>query len=671
MLTHYFHLIVSYIGDHPTAAIAIIFLISAGEALFIVGLFVPSTVVLVGAGTLVGLGKLSFWPLYAAATLGAVVGDAASYWIGHVYKEHVRQVWPFSRYTMLLDRGESFFHRHGGKSVFIGRFIPGVKAVVPGIAGIVGMSPVRFTAINVISALVWSAAHLLPGMGLGRAVDVTATANPRLLELLLILLLATGLVWYATKFAFFWLLPHLDRLRLAILKRLDASRVPGAVLLRRLMSNDDGVLVPFLLGTVAAAGLVGFALVAAQMLFDPAFVRSDAAISGYLQTLRTPLFDRVMISVTMLGDASVLTPVAVAMVAAIAWKRRWRLAGAVTVAFVSALVFVPTIKTIIQRSRPIALYDGAESWRFPSGHATLSATIIGITVLILAHGFALRTRFRIYLAAALTIGLIGFSRLYLRAHWPSDVAAGLLFGGSMVFLMGLLLHGRSLAGVSRTAGLAVLAAVAIAYPLHLRKDFTAAIAAYARTETVRPVPEPAWLADPAAQAAARRILLDGDYGEALSLQTDLAPTAIAKALSASGWGAATGGPAGNLVDSVLPAKASAAAATTPLPLTHRGNPPVAVYTRAMADGMVLVLRFWHTDVAIADATADPKPLLAASLTRQSSRQLPFGLTLPDGESLDDATARTVMTDVAATLAGTAGTTVRRSGDLLLVPSVRP
>ena len=78
MLTHLLDQVVTYIGDHPTAALAIVFLISAGEALFIIGLFVPSTIVLVGSGTLIGMGKLPFLPIFVSASIGATVGDAIS-----------------------------------------------------------------------------------------------------------------------------------------------------------------------------------------------------------------------------------------------------------------------------------------------------------------------------------------------------------------------------------------------------------------------------------------------------------------------------------------------------------------------------------------------------------------------------------------------------------------
>ena len=64
-----------YFSAHPGWAIAIIFLIAMGEALLIIGLFVPSTAVLVGAGILVGTGHLAFWPVFLATAVGAIVGD--------------------------------------------------------------------------------------------------------------------------------------------------------------------------------------------------------------------------------------------------------------------------------------------------------------------------------------------------------------------------------------------------------------------------------------------------------------------------------------------------------------------------------------------------------------------------------------------------------------------
>ena len=147
-MTAVFSGLVDFIGGHPLLAILVVFLVAAGEAIFLVGLFMPSTLVLVGVGTLIGMRQLPFWPILIASSLGATAGNSLSYWIGHIYTDRLRTVWPFSRYRALVDYGEQFFLRHGGKSIFVSRFLPGVKAVVPIIAGMLGMGVVRFTVIN-------------------------------------------------------------------------------------------------------------------------------------------------------------------------------------------------------------------------------------------------------------------------------------------------------------------------------------------------------------------------------------------------------------------------------------------------------------------------------------------------------------------------------------------
>lgn len=163
-ISAYLEAFLNSVSDNFWLSILFIFLVSIGEAVFILGLFVPSTPVLLLVGGIIATGKLPFWPIYLAAVIGAVIGDAISYTVGHLLKDRIKTIWPFRNYLPLLARGEVFFAKHGGKSVFIGRFIPGVKAVVPGIAGMMGMTYRWFSIINVTSAFVWAAAHILPGM---------------------------------------------------------------------------------------------------------------------------------------------------------------------------------------------------------------------------------------------------------------------------------------------------------------------------------------------------------------------------------------------------------------------------------------------------------------------------------------------------------------------------
>ncbi|MBM3549398.1 MAG: DedA family protein [Alphaproteobacteria bacterium] len=141
----------------------ITFLLAFGESLVIVGLLLPATVVFVGAGALVGLGVLDFWTLVMWGGPGAFCGDAVSYWLGRRYGPAMLRLWPMSRRPDLVEYTRGFFIRHGGKSVFIGRFFGPLRAMVPLIAGIMGMNQLRFQIANAASAMVWIVGILAPG----------------------------------------------------------------------------------------------------------------------------------------------------------------------------------------------------------------------------------------------------------------------------------------------------------------------------------------------------------------------------------------------------------------------------------------------------------------------------------------------------------------------------
>jgi undecaprenyl-diphosphatase len=172
------HLITEWISGTMEAVssnywlfVFLVFLVCVGEAVFVLGLLVPSLPILLLVGGLISTQNLNFWPIFFAASLGGIVGDAISYWIGFWLKDRIKTTWPFKNYLPLIARGEVFFQKHGGKAIFIGRFITGLKAVVPGIAGMLGMNWGYFTFINTISAFVWAATHILPGMFLTAWLD--------------------------------------------------------------------------------------------------------------------------------------------------------------------------------------------------------------------------------------------------------------------------------------------------------------------------------------------------------------------------------------------------------------------------------------------------------------------------------------------------------------------
>jgi membrane protein DedA with SNARE-associated domain len=156
--------IIAFIGAHSEWTFPIIFITSFGESFVFVSFLFPGTTIMIAAGFLVPDGTIPFMPLVAGAVLGAIVGDAISWWLGRRYGGHLTGAWPLSRNPELIERGRKFFLRYGAASVFIGRFFGPMRAVIPLVAGITRLPAFEFWVANIASAAVWAPAMLIPGV---------------------------------------------------------------------------------------------------------------------------------------------------------------------------------------------------------------------------------------------------------------------------------------------------------------------------------------------------------------------------------------------------------------------------------------------------------------------------------------------------------------------------
>ncbi|MBC7707032.1 MAG: HAD-IC family P-type ATPase [Rhodoferax sp.] len=212
---------------------------------------------------------------------------------------------------------------------------------------------------------------------------------------------------------------------------------------------------------------------------DPLVV-VDATVYHAIQSLRTPVVDRFMVGLTELGDVQVVIPV---ILIALGWfiaHRLWRTAIYWLAAVGVAEALVKVIKLTLHRHRPGALYAGIVQFSFPSGHATLSVVVYGFLAFLLAVGAAQRFRVVIGSAAAILIFAIGSSRIYLGAHWMSDVLAGFSFGTAWITALAIsyVYQGRQAIRPGRLA-VAVLAAFAIAATIHIATNHEADLVLYA------------------------------------------------------------------------------------------------------------------------------------------------------------------------------------------------
>jgi undecaprenyl-diphosphatase len=154
----------------------------------------------------------------------------------------------------------------------------------------------------------------------------------------------------------------------------------------------------------------------------------DEAILLAVQKLHTPILDRIIIGITKLGNPLALVLICLGVESYLLYNRR-RQATRLGLATASAIGLNYVLKVLFGRARP-ALWDriihvGHHS--FPSGHAMVSMVIYGFISYILAEQFP-QWRKQISALSAVLILAIGFSRLYLGVHWPTDVLAGYAIG---------------------------------------------------------------------------------------------------------------------------------------------------------------------------------------------------------------------------------------------------
>jgi membrane protein DedA with SNARE-associated domain len=134
--------------------------------------FIPGEAALIAAAAAASKGHGNIVAIVFLAFAAAVLGALASYLLGRRWgKQWLRQSEWLERHTeKMLEKGEEFFTKHGSKAVFLGRFVPIVRALLGWLAGINEMSFARFMLWNVLGAAAWSSAVGLVAYYAGQAV---------------------------------------------------------------------------------------------------------------------------------------------------------------------------------------------------------------------------------------------------------------------------------------------------------------------------------------------------------------------------------------------------------------------------------------------------------------------------------------------------------------------
>jgi len=429
--------LLTWVSANPGWAYLSIFLVALSESLAVVGLIVPGAVMMVGVGAMVAAGALDFQPVCLWAIAGAVVGDGLSYWLGRHYRERLTSLWPFTRYPESLAGGVRFFEKYGGKSVAFGRFVGPIRAVIPLVAGMMDMPVGRFLVANILSAIAWAPAYLLPGIVFGASLELAAEAALHLVVLLLALAVTAWAVAWGVRQVFLLYSPRARGWVEGLLRWTEFHPRMGDI--ARVLADPghpESPALTALAGVLLLTALL-FALVTGFTLAGaPDLVLNRTALSLAL-SLQTPTANHLMAGFGRLGDLAVILPLVLVVSG---WSYRhgghrhanyWLAAGTF------AVLVGPLLGYLLQVPRPHMGPGGLASWAFSGGHSLRATVVYGFLAVVLAGGMTPTWRWLPYAWAGILITLVSTSQLYFGAHRLTDVLGSLTLGVAWVATLGL------------------------------------------------------------------------------------------------------------------------------------------------------------------------------------------------------------------------------------------
>jgi len=609
--------LLDWVAQNPLWAGAAVFLVSFSESLAIVGLLIPGVAMMFVAGALIAAGALDFWPMFGWAVAGAVAGDGLSFWLGRHFKDRMRRVWPFNRHPEMLARGEDFFLRYGGKSVAFGRFFGPVRAVIPLVAGMMGMSRSRFFAANILSALAWAPAYLLPGMVVGASLHLAAEVAGRLVLLLILLAVLLWLLVVLTQWTVGWLQPRAARLVGGALAFGESHRVLREVAHALGDPNHRDARGLGLYALLLVGATVLFVLGTGLVVQGGVLGGTDRLVLEALQSLRSPYSDRLMVGLAGLGDLWVALGLTAGM-AAMLWHaghrrtvRYWLAAAAF--ALVTPLLF----KYGLRIPRPPTAPAELGPYGFLSAHVLRATVLYGFLAVLIARPVAAAWRSLPYAAAVLLVGAVAVSRLYLGTNWLSDVTASIALGVAWLAALGLAYHrhARPEPHWLRVGGVAA-AIVVVALGVRSATVVDAEVAAFRTHPPTVEASLAGWWAEDWQDLPASRDDLRRNADHPFTVQYAGALDTLRSRLVERGWEA---------VDTAEPRDALKFLSTAlplrqlpVLPQVHEGRHEALVMARADGEDRRWVLRLWPAWRSLEPGAV---PLWIGNVGRQEKREL--------------------------------------------------
>lgn len=429
-------LVVGWVAEHPGWTLAAVLLCCTGESIVVLGVLIPTTLVLLLAGAFVAHGALDFWPVVAAAVGGAVLGDSINFWVGRHWGDRALESHYARRYRDAIARSRGLFERHGAKALVLARFIGLVRPFIAAIAGAYRMPVARFLGIEAFAGFVWAGPLIALGIVFGASLGLASEVATRLAILFVALLVLLGLLLWIVSGSVAGLQRRAEAWLTGLLDWSHRHRRLGR--LGEWLADPEQPETP-------ALALLALLLFAIGWLWLTILWSWTGPLPGPFDTLawqaahdlRTPLTTALALNVAQLADWEVYGPVAITVLVTLLLLGRTHAAAhwLAAVAFGTALSL--GLYWLLDVPDPVNYYRGEAAVRFGGRDLVLATVIYGFVPVLLSTHRPQFWRILYYGLAVTLIVLMLAADVYLGTVWLSTGLFAVVFGGIWVTLLGI------------------------------------------------------------------------------------------------------------------------------------------------------------------------------------------------------------------------------------------
>jgi len=374
----------------------IIFLAAIAEAVPILGTFIPGHTIIILGGFLAKLEIFKLEAVMVAAAAGVVTGDLLAYYIGRKFGYDF--IIRYGKYFFLNEekyqKTKDLVSEHTGKALIIGRFSPFTRALAAFLAGIYKIKFPKFIFYSIVGGVSWSILSVLLGYIMGQGFESAAKYFGRIVLAAIVLIVLI-----------FFVFRMLNKRRQVFVKKHSVYLVLNAL------------------------SIYIFSKMAEDYFDKEATYRFDLWLNQNIDSIWQPWLNKLMIFITNIFSPESLLVIAILAAIYFFIKKNWYNSVLIFISSAGGLILGAIAKQLINRPRPSESLISETGLSFPSQHAVMALIFFSLVMLIFTKKIKNKLLKSLFIFSNLfLIILVGWSRVYLKVHYFSDVIVGFALG---------------------------------------------------------------------------------------------------------------------------------------------------------------------------------------------------------------------------------------------------